>query len=102
MSMLLFMLHGLWSIIDDSGSVVSSVVSSHPALLSFHMLAGNLDRALFIDVLRKEDASTTCLYHPTIWLRYEVSGRLEWPLVRRDRRLPASLPSLRLGGGFDR
>src|SRR6266478_6575852 len=45
MSMLLFMLHGLWSIIDDSGSVVSSVVSSHPALLSFHMLAGNLDRA---------------------------------------------------------
>src|SRR5712691_8248768 len=43
--MLLFVLHALWSIIDDSGSVVSSVVSSHPALLSFHMLAGNLDRA---------------------------------------------------------
>jgi hypothetical protein len=47
MSMLLFILHGLWSIIDDSGSVVSTVVSSHPALLSFHMLAGNLDRAQF-------------------------------------------------------
>src|SRR2546428_10213140 len=45
-SMLLFVLHELWSIIDDSGSVVSSVVPSHPALLSFHMLAGNLDRAL--------------------------------------------------------
>src|SRR6266849_2052021 len=45
MSMLLFVLHELWSIIDDSGFVVSSVVSSHPALLSFHMLAGNLDRA---------------------------------------------------------
>src|SRR5262249_40816363 len=44
-SMLLFVLHALWSIIDDSGSVVSSVVSSHPAPLSFHMLAGNLDRA---------------------------------------------------------
>jgi RNA-directed DNA polymerase len=43
--MLLFMLHGLWSIIDDAGSVVSAVVSSHPALLSFHMVAGNLDRA---------------------------------------------------------
>src|SRR5215510_13071185 len=43
--MLLFVLHELWSIIDDSGSVVSSVVPSHPALLSFHMLAGNLDRA---------------------------------------------------------
>src|SRR6266481_4168662 len=46
MSMLLFVLHKLWSIIDDSGSVVSSVVSSHPALLSFPMLAGNVDRAL--------------------------------------------------------
>jgi len=45
MSMLLFILHRLWSIIDDSGSVVSSIVSLHPALLSFHMLAGNLDRA---------------------------------------------------------
>src|SRR2546430_1547969 len=45
MPMLLFVLHELWSIIDDSGSVVSSVVSSHPALLSFLMLAGNVDRA---------------------------------------------------------
>src|SRR5262249_60496073 len=45
MSMLLFIPHELWSIIDDSGSVVSSVVSSHPTLLSFHMLAGNVDRA---------------------------------------------------------
>ena len=45
MSMLLFVLHKLWSIIDDSGAVVSSVVSSHPALLSFPMLAGNVDRA---------------------------------------------------------
>src|SRR5262249_40280777 len=45
MSMLLFILHELWSIIADSGSVVSSVVSSHPTLLSFHMLAGNVDRA---------------------------------------------------------
>ena len=43
--MLLFIPHELWSIIDDSGSVVSSVVSSHPPLLSFHMLAGNVDRA---------------------------------------------------------
>ena len=45
--MLLFVLHALWSIIDDSGSVVSSVVLSHLALLSFHMLARNLDRAPF-------------------------------------------------------
>jgi hypothetical protein len=42
-----FVSHILWSIIDDSGFVVSSVVSSHLALLSFHMLAGNLDRALW-------------------------------------------------------
>jgi len=39
--MLLFVLHELWSIIDDSGSVVSSVVSPHLALFSFPMLAGN-------------------------------------------------------------
>src|SRR2546428_2605674 len=45
MSMLLFVTHRLWSIFGDSGSVVSSVVSSNPALLSFHMLTGNLDRA---------------------------------------------------------
>src|SRR6266446_3627466 len=51
MSMLLFVLHELWSIIDDSGFVVSSVVSSHPALLSFHMLAGNLDRARALHVM---------------------------------------------------
>ena len=43
--MLLFVLHKLWSIIDDAGFVVSSVVASHPALLSFPMLAGNVDRA---------------------------------------------------------
>jgi hypothetical protein len=43
--MLLFVKRELWSIIDDSGSVVSSVVPSHLALLSFHMLARNLDRA---------------------------------------------------------
>jgi hypothetical protein len=43
--MLLCVRRELWSIIDDSGFVVSSVVSANPALLSFHMLAGNLDRA---------------------------------------------------------
>src|SRR5262249_300627 len=46
--MLLFVLHELWSIIDDSVAVVSSVVPSYPALLSFHMLAGHLDRARVI------------------------------------------------------
>src|SRR3989442_14854049 len=45
MSILLFVTPRLWSIFGDSGSVVSSVVSSAPALLSFHMLTGNLDRA---------------------------------------------------------
>jgi len=58
--MLLFVLHALWSIIDDSGSVVSSVVSSHPALLSFHMLAGNLDRAPASLQVRWETADQTC------------------------------------------
>ena len=45
MAMLLVVLHKHWSIIDDSESVVSSAVASHPARLSFPMLAGNVDRA---------------------------------------------------------
>ena len=53
--MLLFVLHELWSIIDDSDSVVSSVVSSNPTLLLFHMLAGNLDRALWKRILKLLD-----------------------------------------------
>src|SRR5215813_2023395 len=42
MSMLLVVTHRLWSIIGDSGSVVSSVGPSALALLSFHALTGNL------------------------------------------------------------
>jgi hypothetical protein len=34
--------HRLWSIISDSGSVVSSVRPAALALLSFHVLTGNL------------------------------------------------------------
>jgi hypothetical protein len=42
MSMLLFASCDLWSIIGDSGFVVSSVVSSVAALLSFHVLTGKM------------------------------------------------------------
>jgi hypothetical protein len=40
--MLLFVIHHLWSIIGDSGFVVSSIVPSAVALLSFHMSTGKL------------------------------------------------------------
>src|SRR4029450_8401704 len=66
MSMLLFIPHELWSIIDDSGSVVSSVVSSHPTLLSFHMLAGNVDRALFALSTDRVRDSVAVLHEPTL------------------------------------
>jgi len=42
MVMLLFVESMLWSIISESGFVVSSVVSSAQVLLSFHMLTGKL------------------------------------------------------------
>src|SRR5215475_7558696 len=42
MSMLLFVESMLWSIISESDFVVSSVVRSAQALLSFHMPAGKL------------------------------------------------------------
>ena len=42
MSMLLFVESMLWSIIGEAGFVVSSVVPSAQALLSFHMPTGKL------------------------------------------------------------
>jgi len=42
MSMLLFVESMLWSIIGESGFVVSSVVPSAQALLSLHMPTGKL------------------------------------------------------------
>jgi hypothetical protein len=40
--MLLFVIPHLWSIIGDSGFVVSSILPSGVALLSFHMPTGKL------------------------------------------------------------
>src|SRR6266446_1139669 len=42
MAMLLFVESLLWSIIGDSGFVVSAVVPSAQALLSFHLLTGKM------------------------------------------------------------
>jgi hypothetical protein len=42
MSMLLFLQYALWSIIGDSGFVVSSLVSSASAFLPFHLLTGKM------------------------------------------------------------
>jgi hypothetical protein len=43
--MLLFVESLLWSIIGDAGFVVSSVVPSAPALLSFHLVTGKREHA---------------------------------------------------------
>src|SRR4030095_11936908 len=45
MSMLLFVKSLLWRIIGDSGFVVSSIVPSAQALLSFHLLTGKRGHA---------------------------------------------------------
>src|SRR6266446_2800436 len=45
MAMLLFVQSLLWRIIGDSGFVVSSVVPSAQALLSFHLLTGKREHA---------------------------------------------------------
>jgi len=42
MSMLLFLQGDLWSIIGDSGFIVSSLVSSALAFFSFHLLTGKV------------------------------------------------------------
>jgi hypothetical protein len=42
MSMLLFLQCDFWSIIGDSGFIVSSLVSSALAFFSFHLLTGKV------------------------------------------------------------
>ena len=80
--MLLFILYELGSIIDDSGSVVSSIVSSHPILLSFHMLAGNLDRARF-DLRRPQHL----VWSPTaLWLNVVTHLRRHGENIWSGRR----------------
>src|SRR5205809_260946 len=94
--MLLLILHELWSIIDDSGFVVSSVVSSHPALLAFHMLAGNLDRAPSRTQWREFSMPQCCR---TAWAnrtpcagrevrKYRVSTWTVFPTSRRASTIP--------------
>jgi hypothetical protein len=45
MAMLLFVKSLLWRIIGDAGFVVSSIVPSAQALLSFHLLTGKREHA---------------------------------------------------------
>ena len=79
--MLLFVRRALWSIIDDSGFVVSSVVSANPALLSFHMLAGNLDRAL-VDF--SYQAARETQYQPQTFMG--ILHYLPWALAAYETR----------------
>jgi hypothetical protein len=52
MAMLLFLQCDLWSIIGDSGFVVSSLVSSASASFSFHLLTGKMGTRPTADVPR--------------------------------------------------
>src|SRR5262249_55899326 len=81
MSMLLVILHKLWSIIDDLGAVFRSVVFSHPALVSCHQLAGNFDRApIEADGSRDAVADSASLCGPV------------WPTPRPPQRVHPGRP----------
>src|SRR5215468_6908663 len=61
--MLLFVIHHLWSIIGDSGFVVSLILPSTVALLSFHRSTGKLgSRPLGTSVCRRP--SPACYHRP--------------------------------------
>src|SRR5215813_14495353 len=99
--MLLFVLHELWSIIDDSGAVVSSVVPSYPALLSFHMLAGHLDRAPFAVFWRSSNEIQYPLGKGSVPLYLATSSKTPRPTI--DLTLaasPCTVPSGRGGGAL--
>ena len=73
MSMLLVVTHRLWSIIGDSGSVVSSVGPLALALLSFQALTGNLH--IPTDLVVAQEASDV-----------ESSSHLDFLLLHNLRR----------------
>src|SRR4029450_12014121 len=56
MSMLLFLPCDPWSIIGDSGCIVSSLVSSASAFFSFHLLTGKMGPRPFDNTLAQHDA----------------------------------------------
>src|SRR2546425_13279759 len=56
--MLLFASCDLWSIIGDSGFVVSSIVSSVAALLSFHVLTGKMGTRPWLINIRGASSAT--------------------------------------------
>ncbi len=58
--MLLFVESMLWSIIGDSGFVVSSVVPSAQALLSFHILTGKMGTRPLVPYQRRAQHAGQC------------------------------------------
>jgi hypothetical protein len=65
MSMLLFLQCDLWSIIGDSGFVVSSLVSSASAFFSFHLLTGKMGtRPEDLHLGKRERQETEILQEP--------------------------------------
>ena len=78
--MLLLVLHALWSIIDDSGFVVSPVMSSASASFSFQVLTGKMGTCPLV----KEWSLTRYPYTDYLCKEYPVDewSVKEWPSHR--------------------
>jgi hypothetical protein len=67
-----FSLHGFWSIIDDSGFVVSSVLPSAQILLSFHMATWKMGMRPSLYVMGPND-SAPCVGYALALPRHQPS-----------------------------
>jgi hypothetical protein len=74
MAMLLFVASLLWSIIGDSGFVISSVVPSAQTLLSFHLSTGKMGT-------RPVEAEKSAI--PKAWpISTAVSRKKRWTVMK--------------------
>jgi hypothetical protein len=81
LAMLLFVQGDLWSIIGDSGFVVSSVVSSASASFSFHILTGKMGTRPVARLRRKRGGRNTGLALRELRVRCPRSTPLYAPSI---------------------
>src|SRR5262249_60146519 len=88
--MLLFVIHHLWSIIGDSGFVVSLILLSTVALLSFHRSTGKLGSRPVPadDILLEEHSQTT--YENLLYVK-ALLGTQPFVLVAAACDLPRAM-----------